>query len=117
MVMVLLEELCCCPTDLGAKAYFNDLETRLNNGVLAEMNSNWAIPSEGNELKKISLSNVTSCTFVIKIDELFDLVFEHRYDGGDRRSQFQKCGYMYPQIMVKSRQRHDFKDGEIVQLQ
>ena len=81
---------------MGAKAYFNEFETRINNGILSENNSNWVIPTELDELKKMSLSNVTARKFIRKIDELFGLVFDHHSDGGDRRSQFQKCVDMYP---------------------
>ena len=115
--MILIERICHCTTGVDAKAYFKELETRLNNGIFAEKNGNWVISTEGDELKMISLSNVTSHKFSNKIGELFDLVFEHRSDGGARMIQFQTCVDMHPQIMEKLRQRHDFKDGEIVQLQ
>ena len=38
-VMILLEEF-HCPTGVGAKVYFNELETRLKNGILVEKNGN-----------------------------------------------------------------------------
>ena len=50
VAMILLEGLCHCPTGVGTKAYFNDLEIHLNNGILAEKNSNWVIPTEGDKL-------------------------------------------------------------------
>ena len=67
---------------------------------MAEKNGDWVISTEGDELKKISLSNVTERKFINKIDELFDLVFEHHSDGGNRRSQFQKYVDMCPQIIA-----------------
>ena len=40
VVMTLLEGLRHFPTGVGAKAYFNELETYLNNIILAESQSN-----------------------------------------------------------------------------
>ena len=117
MTMILLEGLCRCPTCVGTKEYFKELETRLNNGISVENNGNLLIPIEGDELKKIPLSNITAHKIINKIDELVDLVYEHHFDGGARRNHFQKCVDIYPQIMANHRQRYNFKDGELVQLQ
>ena len=117
VVMILLEGLCYHLTGVDAKVYFKELETRPNNSILAEKISNWVITTKCDELKKISFSNLTARKFINKIGKLFDLVFEYHLDGGARISQFQICADTYPQIMEKIRQRHYFKDGDIVKLQ
>ena len=102
---------------MASKEYFGEVEGKLNNGILSEENGNWVLPTEGDELKKISLSNVTARKFVNAIDQLFDIVFKFHEDDGLRRGVFQRCVDGYPKMMEKIRQRRDFTDEEIVSLQ
>ena len=117
VVMVMLEGLRHRKTGVASKEYFGEVEGKLNNGILSEENGNWVLPTEGDELKKISLSNVTARKFVNAIDQLFDIVFKFHEDDGLRRGVFQRCVDGYPKMMEKIRQRRDFTDEEIVSLQ
>ena len=86
VVVILLESVRHCPTGVGDKVYFKELEIRLNNVILVEKNGYWVIATEDDELKNISLSNVTVRKSMNNIDEQFDLVIEHHSDGGARRN-------------------------------
>ena len=66
----------------------------MNNGILTEEIGNWVLPTEGDELKKISLSNVTARKFVNAIAQLFDIVFRFNEDNGLRRGGCSKDMWM-----------------------
>ena len=58
--MTLLEGSCERSNGMHTTEYFTEIQHALNNGILPEENGNWVLPMQGNELRKISLSNLTA---------------------------------------------------------
>ena len=50
--MVMLEGLQHRKTGVASKEYFEELEDKLDNGILSEENGNWVLPTEGDELNQ-----------------------------------------------------------------
>ena len=85
--------------------------------MLSEQNGNWKVPQESNELKVLSLSNVTARRLVSNISQIFDAVFRFHNDNGARKQLFNDClVVMFPPIIAALRKRSSFSDVEIIDL-
>jgi hypothetical protein len=51
---------------------------------LAKEDGNWVFPSERDDIKKISLSNLTARKFILVIHRLGEIVFLLHDDGGKK---------------------------------
>ena len=63
---------------------FTEIQHTLNTVILSEENGNWVLPTQGDELRKISLSNLTARKFVTNIGKLFNTIFKHHNDDGEK---------------------------------
>ena len=82
---------------------FTEIQHTLNTVILSEENGNWVLPTQGDELRNISLSNLTSSKFVTNISNLFDTIFKYHDDDGEKNKMLQKCVYVYPTIIGRFR--------------
>ena len=117
-MMVILEGMRKRSSPAALSEYFDSLVHLFNNGVMHDKDGQWKLPMENDKLNPISLSNVKARKVVKNIELLFDLVFENHPPGYQRRDMFKVCiTEQYQTVMMGLRQRSDFTDNDIIDLQ
>ena len=118
IMMIILEGMRKRSSSVALADYFKRLAHLFNNGVMHDMDGQWKLPMENDKLDPISLSNVKARKVVKNIELLFDLVFENHPPGCQRRDMFKVCiTEQYQTVMMGLRQRSDFTDNDIIDLQ